>query len=196
MKRNLKYFILAIMIITGWLISLKVVILNSQKEEPAGLFSNESSMDQDSIIKHWEFSHFQFYLKRNIPESAFSDEVFTSVHLNSLDTSFFLFNCHPAIVDAGAEPKWLYDDIHSFPYYTGGNYSRSSGLEIFRILDSTVVYIGKVCGYKDIDKDGKSEFYIYIVTEYGAGQATNVYETVPVDLIGDSLAYPFLDGGY
>ncbi len=93
-------------------------------------------------------------------------------------------------------PKWLFGSIYSFPYYSGGNYSRSLGIELFKVTRDTVIYLGKVCGYKDLDKDGKKEFYIYEVSEFGEGQAGNKYISLPVILRGDSLIYPFIDGGY
>lgn len=141
----------------------------------------ESLFPIDTMVTRcWEFDGFQFYLK----------------HINATDESFFMFDTHWLIDKMGAEPERLFGDIYSYHYYTGGNYSRSSGIEIFRMNTDTAIYLGPVCGYDDIDEDGEKEFWLYIVSEFGEGAAFNKYEKLKIEFTGDSLIYPFLDGSY
>ena len=93
-------------------------------------------------------------------------------------------------------PTRLFDDIYAYKYYTGGNYSRSSGFEIFRMNEDTAFYLGPVVGYDDIDEDGEKEFWLFVFAETGEGAAYNKYEKLKVEFTGDSLIYPFLDGAY
>jgi len=98
--------------------------------------------------------------------------------------------------EMGAEPKRLFDDLYSFPYYTGGNCSRCSGIDLFRVRDDTAIFLGPVVGYEDIDDDGVKEFYLFVVSGYGEGTAFDKFEKLEVFLEGDSLIYPYLDGAY
>jgi hypothetical protein len=123
------------------------------------------------------------------------EESYAILQFHHSEAEIKLFDCHPALTDMGAEPEKLFDNIYAFPYHTGGNYSRSSGIEIFRVTSDSVKYIGPVCGYEDINHDGNKEFYVYKVAQFGTGQAFDVYDTITVELIGDSLDYPFFDGG-
>jgi hypothetical protein len=148
------------------------------------------------VTRYWEFEGFQFYLKHIHGVTMIEKKAFTSVHLTASDQSYFLFDAHEFINEMGAEPVWLFDDIYSYPYYTGGNYSRSRGIEIFRVNEDTAIYLGPVVGYDDIDEDGQKEFWLFVISEFGEGAAFNKYEKLEVFLEGDSLIYPYLDGAY
>ena len=113
-RNHLKPLIFALLIIVCWLISLKLMYLKSQKEKAGEEYHYESPVKQDTVVKLWEFKHFQFYVKKITQEGAYPDDAFATVHMNSNDKSYFLFHCHPAITDAGAEPNWQLTGISVF----------------------------------------------------------------------------------
>lgn len=190
-----KHIIPAVIILAVWILSLKVVYYYAENNLQVSDTSYYSILNQDTIVKSfWVFDHFQFYLKHiglGYPEKAF-----ITIHLNATDANYKLFECHSAIDGTGAAPERLFDNIYSYPYYTGGNYSRSSGIELFRVAKDTVIYIGPVCGFEDMNNDGKKEFYVYDLVFWGESHAQSKYDTIIVELIGDSLAYPDFDGSY
>ena len=180
-----------------WLLSITAVYFFAAHYNHLWIHGYEGPVEHDTIVKaFWDFGYFQFYYKHIEEGTSFSSNAFSTIHLNQNDKSFFLFNCNPNMDEEVISPQRLFDNVYSFPYSTGGNYSRSSGVELFRVRRDTVVSLGRVCGYDDIDKNGKKEFWVYIVSEYGEGNAFNKLEKVLVKLSGDSLIYPFLDGGY
>jgi hypothetical protein len=195
MKNYFRLPILIIGIAGLWFISLKVVCLKCQKGVPTQEFDYKSPARLDTCVRlYWEFPNFQFYLKE-ITMGGDKIDAFSTVHLNSMDADFYLFSSHKYLYELGVEPKRLYGNIWSFPYSTGGKDTKSEGLEIFRITDSTVVYIGRVSGWKDINGDGLSELFIYEVIEYGIAEAFNKWGAFIVELSGDSLINKF-DEGY
>lgn len=192
-KSSIRIFIVAIL----WFVSILAVYFIAVNKNHTQNSHYESSIEADTIIKKsWELEHFQLYFKHVVEGDSYSVSAFLTIHLNNNDQNYYLFDCNPYMDEDAIAPQRLFDNIYCFPYVTGGNYSRSSGIELFRVTSDTVVYIGKVCGYDDIYKNGENEFWIYIVSEYGEGNAFNNLEKVPVKLSGDSLIYPFLDGGY
>lgn len=180
-----------------WVSSLLWVYEKVKCPPPPYEFHYEPLFVIDTVVtRSWEFEGFQFYLKHITKGGYPTMKAFTSVHINSTDECYFLFDCHWVIDEMGAEPERLFDDVYSYPYYTGGNYSRSSGIDLFRVRDDTAIYLGPVVGYEDIDDDGVKEFYLYVVSEFGEGAAFNKFEKLEVTLEGDFLVYPFLDGAY
>jgi len=181
-----------------WASSILFVYMKVKCPPPPPLaYQSEPLFPIDTVVTRcWEFEGFQLYLNHITGDIFSGRNAFTSVHINSSNESYFLFYTHEFINEMGAEPIRLFDDIYAYKYYTGGNYSRSSGFEIFRMNEDTAIYFGPVVGYDDIDEDGEKEFWLFVLAETGEGAAFNKFEKLKVEFTGDSLIYPYLDGAY
>jgi Ca2+/Na+ antiporter len=180
--------------------ALVLVMQKKEKKPDSSAFKKITPQIQTEstdtvIVKSWDMGYFDFKVLE-IGDHYRTEKNFATIQFHDSDSEIVLFDCYPALTDMGAEPEKLYENIYAFPYYTGGNYSRSSGIELFRVTADTVIYIGPVCGYEDFNNDGDKEFYMYKVAQSGPRQAFDIYDTITVELMGDSLDYPFFDGSY
>jgi hypothetical protein len=174
MKKKLtnKILLLVILLIIFWSCS------NSDVKK------SENFDIQKSVIKYYNHEGFQFYIKKihglDSPYEA-------CIHLNSNDANYYLFETNH-LEDISQEN----DSIFSRPYYSYGNCLQCSGLEIIFIKDS-LIYLGRVGDYDDIDGDSIKELYI-LVESGGSGlpHAKMTVEKVEIQISenGKSLVYP------
>jgi hypothetical protein len=156
-------------------------------EEPIVSYYNYDT----TIYRFVNFPEFQFYIKK-VTCSTCNPWYFTSVHLNQVDKSFYLFKILGDYYDKSLE--YLYEDYYAYPYWTGGNYSRASGINIIKITSDTAKFLGPVCGYDDIDNNGSKELYIDDVTDMSTGvKAAYTYERTEVFIKNDTLVYQGID---
>ena len=103
--------------------------------------SLDESSGLDTIIKAtWDFRYFQLYYNHVVEGGNYPLNAFASIQL-SKGRYYYLFDCNPYMDINVITPRRLYEDLFSFPYASGGNYSRNSGIEVFRVTTDTVVYI-------------------------------------------------------
>ena len=194
-----KLHLILLLTLIIWVISL-ITVYNKGKQKYIAQdetlsYSYFSGMDT-VVNSYWNYSDFQFYLNFVQTDYGSVEKIYTSIHLNKTNQDYYLFDCHSTYGDYAQEPTFLFDDIMAFPYHTGGKYSRCAGLELIKITSDTVIYIGPVCGYEDIDKDKRKEFFVYVISEYGICEADHKFEKIEVTLKSDSLFYPFPRGEY
>ena len=179
-----------------WGISLLIVYFVTSRISSREEYHYLSPVRRDTIVaKVWQFHEpgpvFQLYIKHIVELGAYPVSAFLTIHINSNDKSFYIDDCNPNLDLDDAKPEKLFRNIYSYPYATGGNYSRGAGVIVFRV-DSIAKLLGPVSGYDKLHK----KFYVNYVSEFGESNADNKIDTMHVQFTGDSLIYPFLDGGY
>lgn len=187
---------IAVWIFIFWGISLLIVFFVTSKVSTREEYHFLSPVGQDTIVaKIWQFhepgTDFQLYIKHIVEPGSYPVSAFISIHITSNDRSFYIDDCNTSLDLDVAQPERLFRNIYSYPYNTGGNYSRGAGVIVFRV-DSIAKLLGPVTGYDKLHR----KFYVNYVSEFGESNSANRIDTLHVRFTGDSLIYPFLDGGF
>jgi hypothetical protein len=197
MNRTRDIVTTSLMILFTVIISSVIFMSDTKKLCPA-IFSigTDCSLNQDTIIVNYSFTHFKFEVKSVIDQTYFEKKSFCTVKLNK--NKQFLFCFESSYIFSEDSLIHFYDTYYGFSYNSGGNYSRSAGYELLKIApdQDTAFQIGKIQGYKDINGDKTKEFYILDVIEFGEASAGNIIGEFEVKLVNDSLVYPFTMDGY
>jgi len=173
-----------------YLISFILVFSCSQsnKKEIKSSVGSEINKVDTIIVNIFEHRGFQFYIKKH--ECILEDEnYFASIHLNTTDRNYFLFRINRNFQDN--DLSQINDSVFIFNYADRGNCLQCTGLEVVIIKDALLKNVGRVGGYKDINKDNQKEFYV--LSEEGGGRTSRPImkvEELEVLLNGDSLEYP------
>jgi hypothetical protein len=139
-----------------WLLLTKKEIPEETEIKNSSLYNTEKEVDK-LFVKEWDMGHFDFRVI-HIGNDYPPEESYAILQFHHSEAEIKLFDCHPALTDMGAEPEKLFDNIYAFPYHTGGNYSRSSGIEIFRVTSDSVKYIGLFADMRTLTMMGTKNF--------------------------------------
>lgn len=152
--------------------------------------TSKSFISDIAIIHTQSFKNFNFNIHEIIDNSS-EPEYHCYIQRQNSNNNYFLFETINQYKNE--KLQHLFNYYYAFPYFTGGNYCRATGINIIKVAEDTAFFIGPVSGYDDIDSNGVKELYINVATDLSGAQVNHTIEQFEVLLVNDSLVYQEID---